>query len=247
MPFDPAFTSSYLVAFAMGLFSSMHCIGMCGSIIGTLTLSLSPEIRNNKLLLLPFVFNYNLGRVVSYTIAGGLAGFIGMLIIMPLGESHGYRLLQLLSALVMLCAGLYIAGWFPRFAYIEKLGTHFWKKIEPFGRRLIPVKTHTQAYLFGMIWGWLPCGLVYTALAVSATTGDMAKSALTMLAFGLGTLPAVMGVGIMTNILTRLSRTLRFKQIIGLFMIALALLAAIPSLNPMAILTHTTETHSLMR
>jgi uncharacterized protein len=242
MPFSPEFTSSYLVAFAMGLFSSMHCIGMCGSIIGTLTLSLSPDIRNNKARLLPFVFNYNLGRVTSYTIAGGLAGIVGVLMIMPFGELHGHRILQLLSALIMMSAGLYIAGWFPRFAYIEKIGTRFWKKIEPFGRKLIPVKTYTQAYLFGMVWGWLPCGLVYTALAVAATAGDVSKSALTMLAFGFGTLPAVMGVGIMTSVLTRLSRTQRFKQIIGLFMIILALLAALPWLNPMAFL-HTSVTH----
>jgi uncharacterized protein len=242
MPFSPEFTSSYLVAFAMGLFSSMHCIGMCGSIIGTLTLSLSPDIRNNKARLLPFVFNYNLGRVTSYTIAGGLAGIVGVLMIMPFGELHGHRILQLLSALIMMSAGLYIAGWFPRFAYIEKIGTRFWKKIEPFGRKLIPVKTHTQAYLFGMVWGWLPCGLVYTALAVAATAGDVSKSALTMLAFGFGTLPAVMGVGIMTSVLTRLSRTQRFKQIIGLFMIILALLAALPWLNPMAFL-HTSAIH----
>lgn len=238
MPFSHEFTSSYLIAFAMGLFSSMHCIGMCGSIIGTLTLSLSPEIRNNKMRLLPFVFNYNLGRVASYTIAGSLAGIIGVLMVMPFDNVHGHRVLQVLSALFMMCAGLYIAGWFPRFAYIEKIGRHFWKKIEPFGRKLIPVKTHTHAYLFGMVWGWLPCGLVYSALALAATTGDVVKSALLMLAFGLGTLPAVMGVGIMTSILTRLSRTQRFKQVIGLFMIALALLAAVPQLNPMAITTH---------
>lgn len=242
MPFSPEFTSSYLVAFAMGLFSSMHCIGMCGSIIGTLTLSLSPDIRNNKTLLLPFVLNYNLGRITSYTIAGALAGIVGALMVMPFGGVHGHRILQLLSALVMMSAGLYIAGWFPRFAYIEKIGTRFWKKIEPFGRKLIPVKNHTHAYLFGMVWGWLPCGLVYSALALASTAGDISKSALLMLAFGVGTLPAVMGVGIMTNILTRLSRTQRFKQIVGLFMIALALLAAMPWLNPMAFI-HTAATH----
>jgi hypothetical protein len=103
---------------------------------------------------------------------------------------------------------------------------------------LIPVKNPSQAYLFGMVWGWLPCGLVYSALALAATAGDISQSALTMLFFGLGTLPAVMGVGIMTGILTRLSRMQRFKQAIGLFMIALALLAALPWLNPMAITTH---------
>ena len=238
MPFDPAFTSSYLVAFIMGLFSSMHCIGMCGSIIGTLTLSLSPEIRNNKKRLLPFVFNYNFGRITSYAIAGSLVGAIEALLTMPLGETHGHRILQLLSAAIMTGAGLYIAGWFPRFAYIEKAGTPIWKKLEPYGRKLIPVKNHTHAYLFGMVWGWLPCGLVYAALAIAATTGDAVNSALTMLAFGLGTLPAVMGVGIMTNLLARLSRMTRFKQAIGLFMMVLALLAAFPWLNPMAFTNH---------
>ncbi|GAB6139376.1 sulfite exporter TauE/SafE family protein [Methylosoma difficile] len=243
MEFDPQFSSSYLVAFVMGLFSSMHCIGMCGSIIGTLTLSLSQEIRNKKALLLPFVFNYNLGRISSYTLAGALAGIIQTIITVQLGDINGHRLLQILSAIVMASAGLYIAGWFPRFAYIEKFGVHVWKKIEPIGRKLIPVKNRLQAYLFGMVWGWLPCGLVYTALALAATAGDISKSALTMLAFGLGTLPAVMGVGIMTGVLTRLSKMRGFKQAIGLFMIGLALLAALPWLNPLAFTNHHLGNH----
>lgn len=237
MTFDPAFTSSYLVAFAMGLATSMHCVGMCGSIIGTLTLSLSPEVRNSKRLLLPFVFNYNFGRITSYTLAGAIAGVVESFIPAPVTDINGYRILQLLSAVIMASAGLYIAGWLPRFAYIEKVGIHLWKKIEPYGRKLIPVKDLTQAFLFGMVWGWLPCGLVYTALALALTTGDIAKSALTMLSFGLGTLPAVMSVGIMTSALTRLSRMKRFKELVGLFMIALALLAAMPWLNPLAIIT----------
>ncbi|MGR9035790.1 MAG: sulfite exporter TauE/SafE family protein [Gammaproteobacteria bacterium] len=238
MAFDPAFTTSHLVAFLMGLFSSMHCIGMCGSIIGTLTLSLSPEIRNNKWQLFPFVLNYNLGRITSYTLAGGLAGGVGSLIVMPMSEIDGYRLLQILSAVIMASSGLYIAGWFPRFAYIEKAGTRFWKFIEPYGRKLIPVKNVIQAFLFGMVWGWLPCGLVYAALALATTSSTIGDSALTMLFFGLGTLPAVMGVGIMTGILTRLSRMQRFKQAVGLFMIILALFAAMPWLNPMAFTGH---------
>ncbi len=240
MVFDPAFTASYLVAFAMGLFSSLHCIGMCGSIIGTLTLSLSPEIRNQKKLLLPFVLNYNLGRIFSYTLAGAAAGIVHSFATTHMTELHGHRFLQLLSAVIMASAGLYIAGWFPRFAYIEKMGMHFWKLIEPYGRKLIPVKNRSQAFVFGMVWGWLPCGLVYAALALSAATGDVKISALTMLFFGLGTLPAVMGVGIMTGLLTRLSRMQRFKQAIGLFMIVLALLAAMPWLNPMTLTSHAT-------
>ncbi len=243
MTFDPAFTSSFLVAFAMGLATSLHCVGMCGSIIGTLTLSLSPEVRNSKRLLWPFVLNYNLGRVTSYTLAGAIAGVVESFIPAPIAEINGYRVLQILSAIIMAGAGLYLAGWLPHFAYIEKAGTRFWRLIEPFGRKLIPVKDLTQAFLFGMVWGWLPCGLVYTALALALTTGDIAKSTLTMLAFGFGTLPAVMGIGIMTSILTRLSRMQRFKQLVGLFMIALALLAAMPWLNPMAIINNNHSFH----
>ncbi len=239
MIFDPNFASSFLVALLMGVFSSLHCIGMCGSIIGSLTFSLSPEIRQNKKRLLPFIFSYNAGRITSYGIAGATVGLLEVLITFPLGEAHGHRLLQILSALIMTGAGLYIAGWFPRFAYIEKLGVHFWKKIEPYGRKLIPVKDCKHAYLFGMVWGWLPCGLVYAALALTVASGSVLQSALTMIAFGLGTLPAVMGVGVMISVLTRLAAMPRFKQIVGLIMIFLALFAAFPSLNPMAIMSHT--------
>lgn len=181
---DTAFGTSYLVAFLMGIFSALHCLGMCGSIIGSLTLSLKREIREDKRLLVPFVASYNAGRVMSYTIAGLLAGIAEHVLSVPFGEGHGHRLLQIVSALIMLGAGLHIAGWFPRFAYLEKLGIVVWKRIEPYGRRLVPVDTLTRAFVFGMIWGWLPCGLVYAALALAATSGDVVRSTFTMLAFG---------------------------------------------------------------
>jgi sulfite exporter TauE/SafE len=239
MIFDPNFTSSLLVALLMGLFSSLHCIGMCGSIIGSLTFSLSPEIRQDKKRLLPFIFSYNAGRITSYAVAGALAGLVEVLVTLPLGEAHGHRLLQIISALIMTGAGLYIGGWFPRFAYIEKLGLHIWRRIEPYGRKLIPVKDCRHAYLFGMVWGWIPCGLVYAALALTIASGSVLQSSLTMIAFGLGTLPAVMGVGVMISVLTRLASMKRFKQIVGMIMITLALFSVFPTLNPMAIMPHT--------
>jgi sulfite exporter TauE/SafE len=225
------FNASYLAAFVIGLFSSLHCIGMCGSIIGTLTYSLSQELRNNKRILFSIILSYNLGRVASYAIAGAVVGLLSL----PFSQGMAYRFLQLVSAAIMTGAGLYIGGWFPRFAYIEKMGSRFWKLIEPFGRKMIPVKTRSQAMLFGMVWGWLPCGLIYTALALAATTGNVMHSSMTMLAFGLGTLPAVVGVGIMTTLLARLSKARLFKQIVGILFIVFALLAAFPWLNPMRV------------
>ena len=231
--FEASFSTSYLVAFVMGLFSSLHCLGMCGSIIGTLTLSLRQEIRESKSLLFPFVFNYNLGRILSYSVAGLFAGGLGHVLSWPFAEEYAYRAMQIFSALVMAGAGLYLSGWFPKFAYIERIGGFFWRRIEPYGRRLMPVESRFQALAFGMVWGWLPCGLVYVALALAATTSDIVRSTLTMFAFGLGTLPAVMGVGIMTSLMAKLSRVNRYKRYAGLFLIMLAALAAFPELNPM--------------
>lgn len=229
---DTAFSTSYLVALLMGLFSSFHCLSMCGSIIGSLTLSLRREIREDKSQLFPFVCSYNLGRIASYTLAGFLAGSLESMLTMPFGEGHGHRLLQLLSALIMAGAGLYIAGWFPRFAYIERGGAHLWRAIEPIGRRLIPVQTLRQAFFFGMIWGWMPCGLVYAALSLAATSGDVVRSTFTMLAFGIGTLPAVVGVGVMTSLMVRLSGMRNFRVLSGVTLMAMAILAAFPGLNP---------------
>jgi sulfite exporter TauE/SafE len=233
MVFDVAFNTSYLVAFMMGLFSSIHCIGMCGSTIGTLTLSLSPEVRNNKKNLFFFVLNYNIGRISSYAMAGAMVGLLGTLLKSPFPDGLAYRAMQLFSGIIMAGAGFYIAGWFPHFAYIERLGARFWRKIEPIGHQLLPVKTRLQAIFFGMIWGWMPCGLVYSALTLSASAGDILRSGLSMLFFGLGTLPAVIGVGIMTGILTKISRMQRFRQLVGTLLITLALLAVFPWLNPM--------------
>ncbi len=226
-----AFEPIYLVAVIMGLFSSFHCIGMCGSIIGTLTLSLSREVRARKQLLTPFVLSYNLGRIVSYSMAGLIAGSLRYALELPFGV-QGYRMLQITASLIMAACGFYIAGWFPRFAYLERLGGRLWRLLEPLGRRILPVANLSQAFLFGMIWGWLPCGLVYTALALAATAGSPSRGALAMAAFGMGTLPAVMGVGIMTNWMVRLAKMRRFRVGAGVFVILLASLAAFPNLNP---------------
>ncbi len=227
------FTHSYFVAFVMGLFSSMHCLGMCGSIIGTLTLSLDTHIRQKKARLMPYVFTYNVGRISSYALAGLLVGLIESILTTPLGEGHGHRYLQIFSAIIMAGAGLHIAGLFPRFAYLEKIGIALWRTLQPIAHRFIPVKTLSQSLFFGMIWGWLPCGLVYTALALAATTGDIARSGLTMLAFGIGTLPAVFSVGIITSLMTRLSRMKVFRLFAGLLLIVLAAFAVQPELIPL--------------
>lgn len=223
-----AITSSYITAFLLGLFSTVHCIAMCGSVIGALTLSLPAEVRESQRRMLPYVFNYNIGRIISYAMAGTIVGLIST----PLTQLNAHWLLRILSVLVMISMGLYLAGWFPKFARAERLGTPIWRLLQPIGQKLLPVRSYSQAFLLGMVWGWLPCGLVYAALAVAATAGDPVRGGLVMLAFGAGTLPAVMGAGLFTGMLASLARSKKLRQAAGVLIILMAVVTFFWPLAP---------------
>ena len=213
---------TFISAFFVGLFSTLHCVGMCGGIIGALTFSLPEKIRNNRWRLIPYVSAYNFGRISSYTVAGALAGGFGDQLV-SLAPRNGHLALQLFASALMVGIGLYLAGWFPAFAKIEHLGKPIWKKLEPISQKLIPVKSPSHAFLFGAVWGWLPCGLIYTALIWSSTASSAKDGALLMLAFGAGTLPTVMIAGILTGWFVRLSRSTYIRPIVGLSVIVMAL------------------------
>jgi uncharacterized protein len=237
-----AITSSYFTAFLLGLFSTVHCIAMCGSVIGALTLSLPVEIRESQRKMLPFVFNYNIGRLLSYGVAGAIVGLLSS----PLTEFNGHLILRYISVIVMIALGLYLAGWFPKFAHMERMGAPVWRKLQPIGQKLLPVRTLKQAFLLGTVWGWLPCGLVYAALAVAATVGEPVKASMVMLAFGAGTLPAVMGAGLFTGLLASMARAKHLRQIAGISIIAMALATAFWPLDQPAHDDHTSHEHHVL-
>ncbi len=211
------------IAFTLGLFSTLHCIGMCGGIIGALTFSLPPEVRASRWRLASFVGAYNIGRIASYALAGAVFGAFGQHLFHALSPTHGHFLLQGLAALVLAGIGLYLAGWFPGFARLESLGAPLWRRLEPLGRRLLPVRSPLHALLFGAVWGWLPCGLVYSALLWTSALCGAQTGALTMLAFGAGTLPGVMSAGVFTGWLTRMTRLPSVRQSLGIILVVLAL------------------------
>ena len=210
-------------AFFLGLFSTVHCIGMCGGIIGALSLSLPIEVRHHKPRLFMFVTTYNIGRITSYTLAGLIAGAIGGGVHATAGFEQGHTLLKFAGIAMMVAIGLYLAGWLPQLAAVERLGVPIWKKLEPIGRRLLPVATLPKAFAYGLIWGWLPCGLVYFVLLWALTSGGAIEGALSLLAFGLGTLPTLLSAGFMTSWLTRFARSKRARQLVGLLIIAMAI------------------------
>jgi len=204
--------------------SAVHCVGMCGGIIGALTFSLPESVRGNRRRLFPYVAAYNLGRITSYTVAGALAGAIGGSVFAVSGFPAGYIALQGLAALMLAGMALHLSGWLPRFALIERIGVPLWRALEPLGRRLLPARSPLHAWLFGLVWGWLPCGLVYSVLVWTTTAGSAAKGAGYMLAFGVGTLPSVMGGGLFAAWLVNLSRRRPWlRQLVGALILIMAL------------------------
>jgi sulfite exporter TauE/SafE len=115
----------------------------------------------------------------------------------------------------MILFGIYLAGWWHSLLWLERAGAHLWKYIEPLGRRYIPVRSVGQAFLLGLVWGWLPCGMVYAVLALALTSGSASAGGTLMLVFGLGTLPALLTMGLAVNTLGRWIRAPRVRLLAG--------------------------------
>ena len=209
-------------AFLVGLLGSTHCIGMCGGIVGALTLGIDSPARKSPWRLPAFLLAYNSGRILSYTIAGGITGFLGGQLV-RLEWGIDFPLGGIIAGLFMIALGLYLTGWWRVLTVLEKSGAHLWKRIEPLGRQLLPVNSLIQAFALGMLWGWLPCGLVYAALAWSLTTADAGHGALLMLGFGLGTLPMLLLMGGAAEQLNKFVRSPQVRKIAGLLIIGLGI------------------------
>lgn len=175
-------------ALLLGLLASGHCMLMCGGITGALGVATARNARGRPRL--DLLTGYQLGRITSYAVAGLLIGGIGGGLIGLLDIERVRWALRILSAAALLLAALVMLGLLrdPGSA----LGKRLWPRLAPLGRRLLPVTSLPRALGFGMIWGWMPCGFVYTVLLVAALAAQPLQSAGVMLAFGLGTLPAML-------------------------------------------------------
>jgi hypothetical protein len=211
---------SAALLFAIGLFGSLHCVTMCGSIAGALALSLPPACRRSPGCLARFLAAYNLGRVASYTAAGGVGGYVGSALSGALFFPQLHDVLRTLASIVVILAGLYLTGWVPQLKKMDHLGGPLWRRLEPLGRRLLPVRTLRSALLYGALWGWLPCGLVYYSLVLALASKSAAQGALFMFLFGLGTLPTVVGVGAAAGGLVGLARNRYWQGATGLLLVA---------------------------
>ena len=231
-------------AFLVGLIGSGHCIVMCGGITTMLTSALPVSNKypqqipikdqmvtakpSNKTVL---VFCYNLGRIASYSFIGGIVGFTGSIAAKNIGIPLAG--LRMFSAIFIILLGLYLGQWLMWLNRIEALGKSLWRYISPLASKAIPVDSPTKALTLGAVWGWLPCGLVYSTLTWALASGDPFTGASIMLFFGLGTLPALLTLSIGFNSIKNNLVKPAFRKTMALVLIPLGIYSFIVAYQQM--------------
>ena len=221
--------------FLIGLLGGVHCVGMCGGIVGAFSVA-GPAVKAFPIAVVTQtrsvafapegslrVLAFNLGRIASYMVAGAIAGLLGSipaLIHITTLQSIGYWLANVL----LIALGLTLMNLWHGLARVESLGLWMWRRVQPLIRHFLPVETMWQAAALGSLWGWVPCGMVYSVLMTALLTGSALNGALVMLAFGLGTLPLLFSMGLLG---TRLQANLQkrsVRMIAGLVVLSFGLL-----------------------
>ena len=196
-----------------GLLSGVHCLGMCGGIVGAFSVHRAhgphgadgahravalqpPQRRNGFLQEAVRQLAFNVGRIASYALAGAIAGALGGVGAIAAGALPWQVALYVLANVMLILVGLHLAGASTWLAGIEAVGVPLWRRLQPLAARLLPARTLPHSVAAGMVWGWIPCGLVYAALAAALFAGSPERGALAMTAFGLGTLPNLLAAGL---------------------------------------------------
>ena len=218
-------------AFVLGFAGSAHCVAMCGGIAGALGLATPAGAKASGR---PIVqaLAYNGGRVASYAIAGALAGTVGLgIVTLPHADALRAALVVFAGAL-MIASGVKLARGGRGLRWLEDAGVRFWRVLSPLARHLFPIRTVPKAFAAGMLWGFLPCGMVYGALTLAAASAGPLLGAATMLAFGLGTVPALAAVSIVGPAIGQ-SRFAVARRFAGVALVAIGVAAIAVQAMPM--------------
>jgi uncharacterized protein len=211
--------TGYIAVFLIGLLGGTHCVSMCGGIVGALTVNMPARARMQWSTHLA----YNVGRISTYTLMGavfGAVGTAGLLLNDVLPVQLG---LYVLANLMLIALGLYLTGFTQLLAPVERAGLVLWKRVQPLTRRFLPVRNAGQALPLGMLWGFLPCGLVYSVLTTALLSGSATRGAGMMFAFGLGTLPNLMLAGMLFKRFRDVTRNTRVRFVAGMLVLGFGL------------------------
>ena len=220
-----------VTALIAGFVGSTHCVAMCGGISG---LAAAGAVEQSLRQQLGLALAYNAGRLASYAMLGALVAASGSAVVHAVPSLVGP--VRLLSGLLIVLIGAQIAFDLRLLQPIERMGGLVWQRIAPLAKGLLPVSDRARALGLGLLWGLLPCGLVYSVLLVSAATASVLAGATAMLAFGAGTLPAMLATGLGGVRLSRLLARQRVRLAAGLLVMAAGLLTialpAVMMMNP---------------
>jgi hypothetical protein len=248
-----------LTALIAGFLGSLHCLGMCGGISGTIALSANARrsggnaesnINERAHAIIPVIVShsagqsiassalpisasshenviaFNLGRILSYGVAGALAGSLGGLLGPGwiINDTASVRwFLFVIANLMIILSGLYLMGITRLLAPLERAGGSLWKHVSPLSKKLMPISSPGKAAIFGAVWGWIPCGLVYAMLITAISAGNGIGGFVTMFAFGVGTLPAMLAAGFAAGALKKWTRETRVRMVAGALVVAMGL------------------------
>ena len=202
--------AQFAAAFLIGLLGGVHCVGMCGGIVGALVVQTPGRGRAWSLHL-----TYSAGRIASYSAAGAIMGAIGSAGLFFDQILPVQMLLYVFANLILISLGLYLAGCGNLLLRLETLGAYLWRRIQPYSAKVLPADTVAKAFALGALWGWLPCGLVYSLLATAMLTGGAINGAVVMFAFGLGTLPNLLLAGMFFKRLRDITSDRRVRMAAG--------------------------------
>lgn len=217
--------------FMIGLMSTLHCWAMCGGISTLLsfgTNAQAPDSRSKSVMTAVF---YNTGRIFSYGVIGLMIGLMSSATIQKIFAGNGHLYLQLLSSCLLILIALHILGWFSKITLLEKIGSGLWGRVQRIAKLFLPIDSLLKAFIVGSLWGWLPCGMVYSVLLLAATAEEPVVSMVYMLAFGMGTLPGMMMASLASQGFRAKLDVVMIRYVFGTLIILLALYAPLMHLN----------------
>lgn len=215
------------VALLAGFFGGGHCLGMCGPIVvmfesGGAASGMSLRTR----------LGYNAGRGMFYVLLGLVGGAAGTVLTRVAGVETGLGFLRIAAAALVVALGINLLFNVQLLRMLESGGSVLWRRLSPLARHVLPMTSLPRAVAGGALWGALPCGLVYSSVAIAATTGNGLDGALVMLAFWTGTLPTLLFAGASAGQLRQWSKRPALRRVTGATLVAVGLFAlAMPYLH----------------
>ena len=218
--------SVLLTAFFVGLLGSGHCFGMCGGIAAGLGSLPVPDeaLRGSKPRATSAIL-FNFGRIVSYACLGLASAWILASAGQILNVPQWSMILRFLTALMIFLIGVQFLFNWQTLAIIERGGAKIWKYVLPLAIRASSLPGGSGRLMLGLCWGLLPCGLVYSVLLTASAAGSPVSGALVMFAFGVGTLPSMLGMSLAAPTLAAMLSDKWTRKLMGAALIFLAVLS----------------------